>query len=197
MAIILPTCPPIREQNMRIITYASIQNSTFGGPESRVLRMGDRWAGEFVTYVAPYAEEGRKFLARLVRGLTETVVVGIKEPGVVLTGYGTPLISATTTGSSISVKGMTAGKVIPEGKFVSIVQQGQRFLYQVTADTTVPAGGVVSVPIYPMIRAAPSVNSVVEFAEPKMEGFINGNEQSWSIALSKRIGFQFSITERM
>lgn len=197
MAITLPTCPPVRDQTMRIITYASIQNPILGGPETRVLRLGDRWAGEFTTYVAPYAEEGRKFLARLLRGLTDTVVIGVKEPGMDLTGYGTPLINASTTGSAISVKGLTVGKVIPEGKFLSIVQSGQRFLYQVTADTTVPAGGIVNVPIYPIIRAAPAVNDVVEFAAPKMEGFLSGSEQSWNVAISKRIGFQFSITERM
>lgn len=197
MAIVLPNCPPIREQTMRLVTYASIQNPTLGGPETRVTRLGDRWAGEFVTYVAPYADEGRKYLARLVRGLSDTVVVSIKEPGMDSSGYGTPLINASTVGSSLSIKGLTEGKTIPEGKFLSVIQQGQRFLYQVTADVTVPTGGVATVPIYPMIRAAPSIDDVVELADPKMEGFLNGNEQGWHVALSKRVGFQFSITERM
>lgn len=195
MPITLPTCPPIREQNMRIVTFASIQNPILGGPETRVQRLGDRWAGEFVTYVAPYADEGRKYLARLVRGLTDTVVIGIKEPGMDLSGYGTPQISSTTTGTTVVLKGIPVGKVIPEGKFFSIVRNGQRYLYQVTADTTV-AGATVTVPIFPMLRSAPVANDVVEFATPKMEGFVSGSEQSWSIAISKRIGFQFSIMER-
>lgn len=195
MAIVLPTCPPVREQNMRIITYASIQNPILGGPETRVLRLGDRFAADFTTYVATYADEGRKFLARLIRGLTETVVMRIKEPGIDLTGYGTPQINAPSSGMSITVKGIPVGKLIPEGKFLSIVRGGQRYVHQVTADTTV-AGATVTLPIYPMLRIQPQTNDVVELADPKIEGFISGSEQSWNVAISKRIGFQFSIQER-
>lgn len=195
MAVVLPTCPPVREQNMRLVTYASIQTPILGGPETRVLRMGDRFAGDFTTYVAPYRDEGRKFLARLLRGLTDTVVIGVREPSIDLTGYGSPVVSSAS-GSSITVTGIPAGKLIPEGKFFSVITNGQRFLYQVSADVTAAAGANV-IPVYPMIRAAHGAGNVCEFADPKMEGFLSGSEQSWNVAISKRIGFQFSITERM
>lgn len=196
MAVILPTCPPVRDQSLRLVTYASIQTPILGGPETRVLRMGDRFAGDFTTYVAPYRDEGRKFLARLLRGLTDTVVIGIKEPAMDFTGYGAPLVAAGASGSTIPMTGIPSGKVIPEGKFFSVISNGQRFLYQVSADTT-SAGGTTNIPVYPMVRAGHAVGNAVEFSAPKMEGFLSGSEQGWNVSLSKRIGFQFSITERM
>lgn len=196
MAIQLPTCPPVRDQNIRMVTYASIQNPILGGPETRVLRLGDRFAGDFTTYVAPYADEGRKFLSRLLRGLNDTVIIGLKEPGMDLTGYGSPTIAAVASGSSITVAGIPSGRLIPEGKLLSIVTSGQRFLYMTTADVT-SAGGNTVISIQPIVRAAHQVGNVVEFAAPKMEGFLSGSEQGWNVAISKRIGFSFTITERM
>lgn len=193
----LPNCPPIRSASMRIISYAVDQTPSQGGPQTRVLRLGDRWAGEFVTYVASYAEEGRVYLSRLVRGMTDTVVIPVPEPGMRGGDYGAPVIAAAGAfGSSVQIGGLGAGRVIPEGKFLSIITGGQRFLYQATATTTANGTGQATVPIYPMLRRQPQLNDVVELSEPKMEGFVQGNQVQWEVTKSKRIGFVFQIMER-
>lgn len=195
--ITLPQCPPIRNATMRLISYATDQTPTLGGPQTRILRMGDRWAGEFTTYPALYADEGRVYLSRLVRGMSDTVLIGVIEPGMRAGDYGTPLIaSGGAAGQSIQVKGLGAGRVVPEGKFLSIVTSGQRFLYQTTSQVTADGAGNATLAIYPMLRRQPAVNDVVELSAPKMEGYVQGNEVQWSVTKSKRIGFVFQIQER-
>lgn len=195
--ITLPTCPPARNATMRLISYATDQTPTLGGPQTRVMRMGDRWAGEFTTYVATYAEEGRVYLSRLVRGVSDTVLINVPEPGMRAQEYGTPLIATGGAfGQSIQVKGLGNGRVVPEGKFLSIITGGQRFLYQTTSQVTADGSGNATLAIFPMLRRQPAVNDVVELSVPKMEGYISGNEVQWNITKSKRIGFAFSIQER-
>lgn len=195
--IALPTCPPIRNATMRLISYATDQTPTLGGPQTRVLRLGDRWAGEFTTYPALYAEEGRVYLSRLVRGMADTVLINVPEPGMRAQNYGTPLIaSGGSSGMSIQVKGLGNGRVVPEGKFLSIVTGGQRFLYQTTSQVMADVNGYATLAIFPMLRRQPAVNDVIELSAPKMEGYVQGNEVQWNITKSKRIGFVFSIQER-
>lgn len=195
--ITLPQCPPVRNASMKLISYATDQTPTLGGPQTRVLRIGDRWAGDFTTYPALYADEGRIYLSRLVRGMTDTVLIGVIEPGMRAGDYGLPQIaSGGASGMTIPVKGLGAGRVVPEGKFLSIVTSGQRFLYQTTAQVTADGTGNATLPIFPMLRRQPATNDVVELSAPKMEGYVQGNEVQWEITKSKRIGFVFSIQER-
>lgn len=195
--ITLPNCPPVRNASMKLLSYATDQTPTLGGPQTRVMRLGDRWAGDFTTYPALYADEGRIYLSRLVRGMTDTVLIGVIEPGMRAQDYGTPQIAVGgASGMSIQVKGLGAGRVVPEGKFLSIVTGGQRFLYQTTAQVSADANGDATLPIFPMLRRQPAANDVVELSAPKMEGYVQGNEVQWEVTKSKRIGFVFSVQER-
>lgn len=191
----LPACPGLRAATPRLVSFAVDQTPTLGGPQSRISRMGDRWAMEIETYAVRYADQGMKFLSRLVRGLTDTVLIAFPEPGVVKRSYGSPVVaSAGAAGLSLPVSGLTPGIVIPEGKFFSLVISGQRYLYQVTADTTA-ATGSVTLPIYPMLRRQPPAGAVVELENPKIEGFVQGAEQAWNVSRSKFLPFSFSIQE--
>lgn len=193
----LPTCPPVRSASMRLVSFAVDQVPSQGGPQSRVLRLGDRFAGEFVTYPAAYAEEGRVYLSRLMRGMTETVVIGVPEPGMRGVHYGNPqILSGGAFGSTIKIKWLVPGIKIPEGKFLSIITNGQRFLYQASADVIADGEGIATLPIYPMLRRQPQVNDVVELSAPKIEGFVQGNQMQWEVTKSKRIGFVFQVMER-
>ncbi len=192
----LPACPPIKEAVPRYVSFAVDQAPTLGGTDSRVSRMGDRWAIDVETYPAEYAGHGMAFLSKLVRGLTETVVLAFPEPGVKRRSYGAPVVaSAGASGTSLPVSGLIPGDVIREGKFFSLVIAGQRYLHQVTADVTATAG-TVNLPIFPMLRRQPPVGAVLELEAPKIEGFVQGNEQAWNTSRSKYLPFRFTIKER-
>lgn len=191
----LPSCPPVASATPKLIGYFTDQVPVLGGPQTRVSKLGDRWGMAIETYPAIYAEEGRVYLSRLLRGMTDTVVIGIHEPGMTGKDYGSPVVSAPAAGRSLPVSGLGAGRVVPEGKFLSVIIGGQRFAYQITASVTADGNGAALLPIYPTLRRQPPVGAIVELSVPKMEGFVQGNEQSWQVSRSKRIGFSFAITE--
>ncbi len=185
----------MRSASPRLVSYAVDQSPTLGGSQPRVSRLGDRWAMDVETYPVRYANQGMAYLSRLVRGLVDTVLIAFPEPGVVKRSYGTPVVaSAGAAGLTLPVSGLTPGIVIPEGKFLSLVIGGQRYLYQVTADVTAQAG-TTTLPIYPMLRRQPPAGAAVELESPKIEGFIKGNEQVWDVSRSKFLPFSFAIQE--
>ncbi|WP_303713855.1 hypothetical protein, partial [Brevundimonas naejangsanensis] len=165
----LPACPPIKEAVPRYVSFGVDQDPILGGPQSKVLRMGDRWAIDVETYPAEYAEHGMKYLSRLVRGLKETVRLTFPEPGVKPRSYGTPVVaSAGSAGTSLPVSGLIPGDVIREGKFFSMIIGGQSYLYQVAvADVVVNAGRTATLQIEPMLRRQPPAGTALDF-EPKI-----------------------------
>lgn len=193
----LPNCPPIKEAVPRYVSFGVDQDPILGGPQSKVLRMGDRWAIDVETYPAEYAEHGMKYLSRLVRGLKETVRLAFPEPGVKPRSYGSPVVaSAGSAGTSLPVSGLIPGDVIREGKFFSMIIGGQSYLYQAAvADVTVSAGGTATLQIEPMLRCQPAAGTALDF-EPKIEGFVQGNEQAWNTSRSKYLPFRFTLKER-
>lgn len=192
----LPACPPIKEAVPRYVSFGVDQDPILGGPQSKVLRMGDRWAIDVETYPAEYAEHGMKYLSRLVRGLKETVWLAFPEPGVKPRSYGAPVVaSAGSAGTSLPVSGLIPGDVIREGKFFSMIIGGQSYLYQVAvADVTVSGSATATLQIEPMLRRQPPAGTALDF-EPKIEGFVQGNEQAWNTSRSKYLPFRFTIKE--
>jgi hypothetical protein len=193
----LPTCPPIKEAVPRYVSFGVDQDPILGGPQSKVLRLGDRWAIDVETYPAEYAEHGMKYLSRLVRGLKETVRLAFPEPGVKPRSYGVPVVaSAGSAGTSLPVSGLIPGDVIKEGKFFSMIIGGESYLYQAAvADVAVSAVGTATLQIEPMLRRQPPAGTALDF-EPKIDGFVQGNEQAWNTSRSKYLPFRFSIKER-
>lgn len=192
----LPACPRIDSAVPKLVGFFTDQQPVLGGPSNRVSRLGDKWGIDVQTGAARYADEGMVYLARLLRGMTNTVLLAFPEPGVEAQPYGAPVVStAGASGQLLPITGLTPGVIIREGKFLSIIVGGQRYLYQAAATIVASAGGAISLPIYPMLRRQPPVSAVVELAVPKIEGFIQGNEQSWQVSRSKYLPFSFSIVE--
>lgn len=197
MMIELPACPPIKEATPRYVSFAVDQTPTLGGPQSRVSRLGDRWAINVETYPAEYAKHGMAYLSRLVRGLKTPVLLAFPEPGVKPQSYGAPVVaSAGAAGQVLPVSGLRPGVVIREGKFFSLVIGGRRYLYQAAVgDVTAGADGTAVLQIEPMLRVQPPAGAVVEIEAPKIEGFVQGSEQAWNVSRSKYLPFRFAIQE--
>lgn len=194
MAIILQGLPRQTRYSMRAISAANTLSPAFGGADQRLSRKGSRFALDVSIPALSAAGCGMGLIADLLRGETETLVLEIPEhlPAV---AYGAPVANGVSTGSVLAVKGLTPGAVIHKGKFLSIILLGQRFVHIVTAEMTVPAGGLVSLPIWPMLRRPTIDGAVIELAAPKIEGFIEPG-QDWSINSLKAVGMSFTLKER-
>lgn len=194
MAIILQGLPRQTRYSMRAISAANTLSPAFGGADQRLGRKGSRFAIDVSIPALSAAGCGMGLIVDLLRGETETLVLGIPEhlPAV---AYGAPVANGVSTGSVLAVKGLTPGAVIRKGKFLSIILSGQRFVYMVTAQVTVPVGGLANLSIWPMLRRPTADGAVIELAEPKIEGFIEPG-QDWSINSLKAVGMSFALKER-
>jgi hypothetical protein len=111
-------------------------------------------------------------------------------------------VGAAANAVSISVNRNIAGEVgkrIREGEFISIIHAGVRYLHQATADAPIVGlgGGIYGavIAIQPPLRSALVVNDVVEVLMPTIEGYVRGDERSWTIDNAKIYGLQFDIEE--
>ncbi|MDO1559829.1 hypothetical protein Q0812_10365 [Brevundimonas sp. 2R-24] len=195
MTVVLPTLPLGSQTNISIQSNAIDLLATFGGPSQRTSRLGDRWTIEVTCRPMRYAQAAG-FIAKLIQGLAERVLVAIPQPGLEIGNPGTPLLKgAGQSGRTLQADGFTPGYVIQAGQYFSLVQGGQRYLHQVTDAATANGSGEVELSIYPMLKVSPSDNATLEFAAPKLEGFLQGNRQAWTIGLVENVGLSFAVTE--
>lgn len=195
--ITLPDCPPIRDGAPRYVYFGLDQVPVLGGSQSRISRLGDRWAIDVETYSARYADIGKAYLAKLIAGLREPVSLAFPEPGLERRSYGAaPVVNLPgASGMALPVGGLTPGVLVQDGKFLSVKIAGQGYLYQVTADVVAKIDGTAVLPIQPMLRVQPPVGASVEIEKPRIDGFIQGNQQDWAVSHSKFLPFRFSIQE--
>ena len=199
MAITLPALPRQAQYNMRDVPAGSgMLSPAFGGPDNPLSRMGDKWAIDVVIPSLRWAGCGASLTADLLQGRRELLGLTIPEPGVTQTGFGTPLIKgAGQSGSAIDLDGLTAGAVIPKGKFIEIVTGGYSYVHMVTAEATADgAGEVAGLAIFPMLRVSPADNATVNIANPRIWGFREAPGLDFSLRRIGSTGLQFTLRER-
>lgn len=195
MAITLPTSPAPRSVTPRLITKRRDLEPTFGGPVSRVQRLGSRWAMDVELPPMRYAD-AMVWIASLTKADGETVILEVPQPGFSIGSPGTTRVNgAGQLGKSVNLDGFGT-YTAKAGQLFSWIISGQRFLYMVAADKVAASGAMAGLQIEPMIRRSPPDNAVVEFAPPMIEGFISGRETSWTVDVARTVGLSFTITER-
>lgn len=200
-AILLPGFPSPNGAQPRFLDSGGYQEPAFQGVTTRLDRLGDRW--ELPVSMPPMkwwrAGLARVWVNRLVLGRRFRVVMPFPQPGGQAPGHNFATAAAVAvTGSSVVVLNGTGSPTYLEGQFVSHLQvaSGRRYLYQVAADANV--GGVengVQVNLSPRIRGKVSVGDVFEFANPKIEGFPQGDSTQWTLELARTVGLEFTVRE--
>jgi len=195
MTITLPSSPAPRAISPHLISRRRDLEPTFGGPTTRVQRLGSKWAIDFDLPPMRYAD-AMAWIAALTRAEGDTVMIDVPQPGFETGSPGTPLVNgASQAGSFIDLDGFGA-YTAKAGQFFSVIISSQRYLYQVAVDRVAAAGVMTDLAISPMIRRSPADNAVVEFATPKIEGFLSGRETGWTVDVARTVGISFTITER-
>ncbi|MGU3456567.1 hypothetical protein ACLBV5_09660 [Brevundimonas sp. M1A4_2e] len=157
--------------------------------------MGDKWHFESVCRPMQ-AAQANPVITALLDGLSEKLIAEIPQPGFEIGNPGNPTVaSAGQSGSSVTMTGFAPGYQIRNGQFFSIVANGVRYLHRARADVTANGSGAAVVPMRPMLKVSPPAGSVCEFASPKIEGFVEGNEQGWTVGLVANVGLTFKIIE--
>lgn len=197
MTVALPSDPGLADAVPAYVDFGGVLRPILGGgADQKLNRLGDRFALEGTTPPLPLAETGRVWIARLIRAQREGALLAWPQPSLDVGAPGAPVVDgAGQQGSALSIRGLTAGYVLREGQFFSILQSGRRYLHSVMADAVASGTGVAVVAIAPMLRVRPANGAIVEVAEPMIEGFLEGNERSWTLSLAAHVGLSFRVRE--
>lgn len=194
MAITLQVLPSTTTYTLREVAAGNILRPAFGGPLQPLTRKGDHWAIDVTVPAIDARSCGMGLFADLTRGKREALVLAVPDR-MAAQSYGAPVCDGVATGDTIPVRGLTPGVVIPKGKWMSLVLNGQRYLYLVAAAATANGTGRASVQVTSLLRRPTIDGAVVELASPKIEGFVPPN-QTASIGSLPAVGLQFSLEER-
>jgi hypothetical protein len=194
MAIQLPTGGLSGIGEFLIDHTSKIGSATGVGPETEIERAGSKW-GFTVTVSPKTAEEALEWKVLHRRG--EPFLLDLIQPGLDVGNPGTPLVSVGgQVGSQLPIKGLTPGYTLRNGQFLSIIVGGQRYAYMVTAATIADGSGNATVPITPLLRAAPQLNDVVEIAAPKAEGWVSVPDDGFKLDIVAVMrGLRFVLRE--
>jgi len=195
MSILIPTIRGIVGGTPRLIDFGGVQTPPGGGVAQRLNRIGNRFGIDIEMPSLDTAGDGRVVIARLCRALTEGGLFAFPatiDPG----NPGAPVVNVGgQTGSTLNLRGFTPGYTASEGQFFSIIYGGRRYLHGVSADAAADSYGMMSLPIFPMLRISPNDGAVCEFATPYIEGFLSGNAQEWTLPASRYLNVKFTVTE--
>lgn len=197
MTIALPQLPRDASYSMRPIKGAtSVLRPAFGGPRLPLARKGDHWAIDVeIGGLDPVC--GAALVADLVRASGETVTLALPQLVVDPALVTDPAVyGGGQAGSLLTIDGLPIGYAVRKGRFFSVITGGRRYVYIVTAATVADGAGRATLAFWPMLRAGPADNDVVEFIAPRIEGFIDDGGTFDTGLLPIATLKSFSIEER-
>jgi hypothetical protein len=161
---------------------------------ARIDRKGSRY--KLACTYGPYTpEQGRIMVSRLIAAKQE----GLRIEFPLLHSQGSPgsplTVGAVSTGKTLPLDGLTPGYMCKEGYWLSLVKSGRHFLHSVRVGGRASSTGTLTITLNEMIRDSFADNTVVHLAKPMVEGFVEGDEWSWSLAVDRVIPIEFALEE--
>lgn len=192
MAVLLGVVP----SRMTIIPVSNAAQTQpqIGGVRQRKVRLGShfRAAGAFppLTMAA-----GRSHSADILACETEVAQLLVQQPELVIGTPGTTLVNgAGQSGFSLVIDGASASYPFQKGQFFNVVTASRRYLHTVQAAVTASGGGAATLSIWPMLRVSPADNTVLDFATPVIEGWLEIGG-GWNVTPDWTVETEFDIEE--
>lgn len=181
---------------LRPVLFSGEQEGVLGGVDLPVPRMGDRFAIDIKTAQLRQDDASRTLIAALTAATTDDAIISIGQPGV-SAGASNGVVSGNGQGgTSLAIRGLVAGQVIPASFYFSVIHAGRRQVYMTRAAATVSSGGTVSLSIWPMLRFLTVDGEIVELIDPKIEGKLSGFDAGAAWTRNRTDPLGFSIRER-
>lgn len=192
MAINIPTLPQGTNTRVTLMSSAVELDPHLGGEKQRIARLGDRWSYE-VTCRPMRVDQAGALVAALIQGLSQPVECSIKQEGFPHSDYidSASLVTQVVSGSTQATVSQPTAPVV--GQMFSINSNGNPMVYMVTSVT--PNGSNYDITVQPPLKRDYTTAAFVRFANPRIYGFIEGQQQSWDIGLVKNLGVAFKINE--
>lgn len=197
MAVItLPTAPAPSSVVPRYIDAGLILRPATGAPAQHFNRPGSRFALD-VGFPPMTPETARPFVRRLLAGKTEGLRIYYPLLGVNQGNPGSPLVrTATAGGTSLPLKGLTAGYGFKEGWWLTVIDAaGVYYLHTIDADGAADGSGNATLTVRPPLRTALAVNDVVLLQRPMAEGLVT-SEATWELPTTRLLRIGFTLEEQ-
>lgn len=176
-----------------LISARNTLTPAFGGDEQELLRKGSRYA---LTFQMPPMRWTTSMDWDDLMTEGDTVLMKVFQPGFDTGAPGDPVVDGGgQAGTSLLLTGLTPTYPVRKGQFLSVVTDGQRFLYRAKAEVVADASGAATVPLRTMLRRSPADGDTVELAEPMIEGFVRDLGE-WAVGVDHLVGLQFTVRER-
>ncbi|RKF23380.1 hypothetical protein D6851_02600 [Altericroceibacterium spongiae] len=194
MAILLPSKPGPGPFEPQYRDFGGVMQGALGGAAQRNNRLGNRWRID-VTMPAMQPIEAAEWSVMLPRAVRLGARYPIRQPGLALGSPGAVRVAgAGQAGDSLTLDGFTVGHAIRAGQWVSLVTNGQRYLYKFAENARIGVGGMAKLAIEPLLRVIPQDNDIAEITQPYIEGNLTFEGGSFDTDALTR-GFKFTIDE--
>lgn len=193
----LPSKPAPAGVTFSVIDYGRVISGSLGGKDQRIDRNGNRYVMGCEMPPMNSSRDALRYKSRLLRGKSEGCRIewplGDFKPGV----PGEPVAaSSTAVGTTLPASGFSNKYIVREGQPFSLEIDGQHFMYEVTAEARADDNGQIDLQIYPRLRKQPSAGDRLHFKKPMIEGYVEGDDMQWQMAVDYNVGLSFSIRER-
>jgi len=196
MSVALPIHPQPAEAAPAYLDWGGTLRPIFGGAMQKLNRLGDRYALDVTMPPLDNEDHGRAWIAALVVAQRQGAILPWPQPGLVVGAPGAPVVAgAGQAGSTLLLRGFSAGYRMRAGQFVSLIVGGRRYLHMAAAVTVAAGNGTMALPIAPMLRARPGDGALVEVAAPMIEGLLEGDSRGWTLDAALYTGLSFRIVE--
>jgi len=195
VSVALPTSPGPAPLVPSLVRAGNDLVSPLSQAVQRLNRLGDRFAFQVTLPPMKRDDDAQKWVSRLLQAFATTATLNYPQPPAGVGTPGAPVCNGTSSGTSLAVRGLTAGYTIKEGQVFSIIHAGKRYLHMAAADAEADGDGVVTVTVVPALRIATADLDVIEIAQPVIEGFVGGAANTWTINVAQTIGLTFTLME--
>lgn len=163
------------------------------GVQQRFASVG---AGKFVLDVScpPMTfSEASALVGGLLRARTEQVTLPWPQPGLVVGAPGARTIGALTSSNAtvLPVAGGAAYIVRALQYFNVVGPDGRLYLHSTTQANEIPGSLIIA----PALRITGTAGLALDFATPKIQGWVQGKETGYSVDVVKHYGVAFSVGE--
>lgn len=193
MAILLDVVPSTL--GPRPVSNAGVTTPQVGGVRQRRARLGShfRMEGKFPPLEM---DDGRAHAADILACELTPAALLIPQPDLDMGATPGPTLvkGGGQSGFTLVFDGATPAFAFRKGTMFNIVTATRRYLHSVQAEAVADAGGEVTISIWPMLRIAPADNTELDFATPRIEGWLE-IDGGWEVTPDFTIETSFSIEE--
>jgi hypothetical protein len=196
-----PTSPGYRQIRIGGRSVVAVSESPFTLSQQVQEHPGQMWMAE-VSLPPMQRADAQKWLSFLLslKGRVGTFLLGdpvCKTPRGSIAG--TPLVNGahSARSSTLSIKGLTAGTTLLAGDYVQVGTASSSRLHKNLQDATASGAGVMTIDIWPNLRADLASNAAVTVTNTVGLFRLASNTVEWDVGEAQMYGLSFAAVEAL